>query len=113
MMEILKEREERLHEFFNLPAGTKMLNDDAELPEITPEIEEHLKQFNIEWHIIPAENALPRDEELHRRRFYPTHKGETRPHEYQKTSSYKAIFNGHRKHQGRILGIETTMKPRY
>jgi hypothetical protein len=114
MTEILKQREEKIREFFNLQTGAvRLLRDGVVLPEITPEIDVHLKRFNIEWHIIPAEDAMPLDEEVYRNSFYATRKGETRPHVYQKTSSYRAIINGHRRHQGRIIGVETTMKPRY
>jgi hypothetical protein len=113
MTDIIKERKEKIRDFFKLPEDVKLLQDEADLPKTTPPMDAHLKRFNIEWHIIPAENSLTSDESVYRQRFYPMHKGENRAHEYQKTISYQAIISGHRKHQGHILGIETTIKPRY
>lgn len=111
--EILKEREEKIRKFFDLEADAQLLNTETELPKLTPEQQRFLERFNIEWHIIPAENSIPADEGLYRQLFYPMRKIGTHSNEYQKTSSYHAIYNGHRKHKGRILGIETTVKPRY
>lgn len=113
MLEVLREREEKIRRFFNLESGVNLLKENALLPELTPEIEAHLRRFNIEWHIIPAENTIPSDEATYRRLFYPLHKGEARWHEQHWVSSYRAIQNGHRKHKGCVLGIETTVKPKY
>lgn len=113
MREILQKREEKIREFLNLQAGAKLLNENLELPQISPAIEEHLQKFNLEWHVIPTQGSIPLDEDAYGQRFYAMYKGEAKQSEYQKTSSYRAISNGHRQHQGRVVAIETTMKPRY
>ncbi len=73
----------------------------------------HLARFNIEWHIIPAERAVEIDTDEYRARLYSMIKRKLKPHEYQKTSHYRALMHGHQRHQGRIVGVETTPKPRY
>ncbi len=56
---------------------------------------------------------MPIMNENYGKQMYPLIKREVNPNEYKKTSSYRAILSGHQRHQGKIVGIETTMKPRY
>jgi hypothetical protein len=53
------------------------------------------------------------EDDSYRERLYPTVRIDPQRYDYRKTSSYRAVLNGHRQHQGRIIAIETTMKPRY
>lgn len=100
MHEWIIERENKLREFFALDANVDLISrETAASFEVSPRIAGHLKKFNIEWHIIPSADAVPIDTDDYR--------------EYRKTSAYQAIMNGHERHQGKIIGVETTPKPRY
>ena len=106
-------REQKLREFFEIaPEVEFVLPETKESFDIPENISRHLKNFNIEWHIIPSEEKISIEDDYYRNRFYPSLKRET-PAEYKKTSSYRAVIEGHRRHQGKILGVETTAKPKY
>lgn len=114
MIEWIKDREEKLREFFELADETQLVEPEAvEAFEVSEAIARHLAYFNIEWHIIPSESAVSLKDESHRPKLYPMIKRNLNPNEYRKTSSYRAVISGHQRHQGKIVGIETTMKPRY
>lgn len=108
----MEDRVNRLRETFNLAPDAKLIAPEAVEPELPREAVEQLAFFNIEWHIIPSADAVPLDEE-YMRRFYPMAQrgfAEAREH----AESYRdALINGHRKHQGQIIGVEATQKPRY
>ena len=108
----LEERTNRLREAFKLKADAQLLaTDGAELEQLS-RLSEPLTFFNIEWHIIPAEEVVPLDD-AYLSRFYPmAPRGFKEPRDH--AASYRdSIVNGHRKHQGRIIGVESTQKPRY
>ena len=110
----MKGRESRLREFFALTPETTLIAPEVTAAFDVPEpIAEHLARFNIEWHIIPSEAAVHIDTDDYRARLYPMLKYDLTGYEYRKTSSYQAIMSGHRRHQGRIIGVETTTKPSY
>ena len=114
MVEWIKEREGRLREFFELAPETPLVEpEEVESFQISEKIARHLAYFNIEWHIIPSEQSIPIMNENYGKQMYPMIKRQVNPNEYKKTSSYRAILSGHQRHQGKIVGIETTMKPRY
>lgn len=114
MNDWITNREQKLREFFELESSTELIspseNDSFELPKKTAE---HLERFNLEWHIIPAETAVSIEDAEYRTRLYSMLKREMKPIEYKKTSSYRAVIDGHRRHQGRIIAVETTAKPKY
>ena len=89
-----------------------LLASGIDPPEISPHVAEQLGHFNIEWHVIPSADAVPLDA-AYFARFYPkAPRGfdDLRDH----SLSYRdVIINGHKRHQGRICGVETTQKPRY
>src|SRR6185503_3931856 len=109
----MKEREKRLREFFGLAPDVELIPRENVRLEISSRVAEHLTQFNLEWHIVPEEKAVPIDDDPYRVRLYPMLKLDPKQRDYKKKSSYKAIINGHRNHQGRLIGVETTPKPRY
>lgn len=114
MNEWIAEREKSLREFFELDEKAELISrETAEAFDVPANVTEHLRKFNIEWHIIPPAGILHIDTEEYRRRLYPTTKFDASNREYQKTSSYRAIIEGHRRHQGKIIGVETTIKPKY
>ena len=114
MKDWIKDRETKLREFFELDSETEIVSPEAvESFEVSERIARHLEYFNIEWHIIPSEESVSVKNESYGKRLYPMIKREVNPNEYKKTSSYRAIISGHGRHQGKIVGIETTMKPKY
>ena len=114
MKDWINDREQKLREFFELMPSIELISTEAvDAVDVPENIAEHLRQFNLEWHIIPSEAAVSVEDESYRERLYPMFKGELKPTEYKKTSSYRAVIDGHRRHQGRIIGVETTAKPKY
>ncbi|HZH90928.1 MAG TPA: hypothetical protein VEX70_09980 [Pyrinomonadaceae bacterium] len=108
-----EDRTERLREFFALERGRELVAPDAPAKfELSPEVSEGLRHFNIEWHIIPAAEAVPFDDK-YLARLYPT-----APRDFAKTREHghnyrEQLLRGHARHQGRVVGVETTPKPRY
>ena len=112
MDEWLNERARRLREFFGLGEGLQLAATGGVPPLPDPAIAQGLAHFNIEWQLIPAAEAVPLDD-AYMARLYPLAPRDfTRPHE--RGPSYRdRLSEGHRQHQGRVLGVETTIKPRY
>ncbi len=110
----ITDRESKLREFFELDSSTEIVSpsavDSFDIPE---NITEHLERFNLEWHIIPSEAAVSVEDESYRKRLYSMFKRQLPPIEHKKISSYRAVIDGHRRHQGRIIAVETTAKPKY
>ncbi len=103
-----------MREFFELGEETEIVSpEETEAFDVSENVARHLDYFNIEWHVIPSEEAVSAADESYGRRLYPLIKRPVNPNEYKKTSSYRSILSGHQRHQGRIIGIETTMKPKY
>jgi len=107
-----EERAGRLREFFGLAADAELLAQGARGFEPPPESAGGLSHFQIEWHVIPSAEAVPLDE-AYAARLYPAASREfTRPREHDGTYR-EQLFRGHARHQGRVVGVETTLKPRY
>lgn len=114
MNEWITQREQKLRDFFGLNSTAALLTPAAvEDFNVSSEIAAHLAQFNLEWHIIPAEHAVSIETDAYRTQLYPMVRHDSHTHDYRKTNSYRAVINGHSRHQGRILAVETTRKPRY
>lgn len=114
MQNWIEKRKNRLREFFEFKEETELFADAPPAPlDIAPKVADHLRRHNIEWHVIPSGKAVHIDTDEYRRRLYPTLRFDTTNRDYQKTESYRAIMDGHQKHQGRIVGVETTIKPKY
>jgi len=110
----IDERQIKLREFFEIDSQTELISREAvEQFNVSPNIAEHLQKYNIEWHVIPSAAPVSIDTEDYRARLYPMLKFDASNRDYQKTSSYRAIMSGHERHQGHIIGIETTVKPKY
>src|SRR5437868_974449 len=108
----LEERAGRLREELRLAPDAKLLAPEATEPELTQVMSEHLARFNIEWHIIPSNEVAPLDDEYITRFYRMAPRGFAQPREH--APSYRdALIKGHRKHQGQVVGVETTQKPRY
>lgn len=105
-------RAARLQEFFGLAPDAELFAPEAKGFEVPPEAAGALSHFHIEWHVIPSADAVPLND-AYIERLYPAASREfTRPREHG--GSYREqLFRGHARHQGRVVGVETTQKPRY
>lgn len=112
MLNELHENETTLRRFFNLAPETSLLRPDALQPDVPPAIAAHLASFNMEWHIIPSVDAVPFDDN-YVERFYPSRSRDFVRPDYHGEILLEALRISHRRHQGLILGIESTPKPRY
>jgi hypothetical protein len=107
-------RQNKAREFFGLAAESELISPETiKSFSVAPNVAAHLQKFNIEWHVIPSAAAVPIDTDDYRARLYPMLKFDASNRDYQKTSSYRAIMDGHERHQNRIIGVETTQKPKY
>jgi hypothetical protein len=112
MHEWMEDRLARLRRFFDLAPDAVLLKDRNALPEIPAPVQEHLARFNIEWHVIPDADAVPFDE-AYARTLYPMCARDFAAARAHAVSCREALTAGHARHQGRIVGVETTRKPRY
>ena len=113
MKDWITDRESKLREFFELDSSTEIVSPaEADSFDVSENIREHLERFNLEWHIIPSEAAVSIEDATYRKRLYAQLKRELPPVEHKKMSSYRAVIDGHRRHQGRIIAVETTAKPK-
>ncbi len=109
MADWLAERGARLREFFDLKQDAASLAPDAERFEAATE---GLRHFNIEWHIVPTAGAVPLDN-AYFARLYP-HAARDFARVREHGPSYRErLTAGHERLQGRVVGVETTPKPRY
>ena len=106
-----EERAERLRDFFGLAADAKLLAPEARQFE-PPEASGGLSHFHIEWHLVPSAEALPLDD-AYAARLYPNASREFTRGREDGGSYREQLFEGHARHQGHVVGIETTQKPRY
>ena len=112
MTEWTRERAKKLRAFFELGEDAELIADDTAKIDLQPEMAEGLSHFNIEWHLIPSAEVVPLDD-TYLGRLYPL-----APRDFAKAHengpSYRdRLIEGHRRLQGRIVGVETTRKPRY
>lgn len=112
MLPDLHEQETKLREVFGLSAEVSLLSPSFPLPDVPLAIADHLKHFNIEWFMIPAAEAIPFDN-AYVAQLYPHRARDFAQPDYHGYSLYEGLATGHRKHQGRVIGVETTQKPRY
>lgn len=110
--EWMEEREGKLRDFFGLAPERELLPREATIPELSPAMAERLAQYQLEWHIIPSAEAVPFDD-AYAARLYPKCARNFAEPTYSAVSCREALATGHRRHQGRVLGVETTRKPRY
>ncbi len=108
----LEERKRKLAEFFELGEGGATAADDGTALELSSRAAEGLSHFNIEWHVMPTAEALPLDDSYFAR-LYP-HASRDFAKSHAHGASYRErLVAGHRQHQGRLIGVETTSKPGY
>jgi hypothetical protein len=111
-MSVLDERIQRLGEFLNSGPRKVSLRSPAPQFEVSEEVVQGLANFNIEWHFIPSAAELPLDE-VYMETFYPAAPVDFNIEREHGLAYREHIVEGHRRHQGRIVGVENTQKPRY
>src|SRR4051812_13980982 len=109
MIDVLEEKAGKLREAFKLDRDARLLASETKAPELSAQVVEQLKPFNIEWHVIPSAEAVPMDD-AYLKRFYPmVTRAFTAPREHG--PSYRDVLvKGHKKHQGQVIGVEATQK---
>jgi hypothetical protein len=112
MQNYLEERARKVRDFFGLAPDAALIQDQNILTDISPLVAGHLARFNIEWHIIPDADAVPFDE-AYARRLYPMCARDFARAKLHAASCSESLITGHRRHQGRILGVEASRKPVY
>ncbi len=97
-----------------MKTGAGLLAEDAISPDITPQMAEHLARFNIEWHVIPSTTVVPFNN-IYVERLYPKRARDFAfSHQHQGGVSLRdSLTAAHHRHQGKIIGVETTVKPDY
>ena len=111
-MSAVDERIKTLREFFGCAQNKETIASEAAKFDLSAEVTQGLERFNIEWHTIPSAEEVPLDD-AYMTRLYP---GAPRDfsNEREHGPAYREhIIKGHRQHQGRVVGVETTQKPRY
>src|ERR1700754_3508162 len=112
MHEWMEDRLSRLRQFFNLPPDAVLLKNQNAVSDIAAPLQQQLTRCNIEWHIIPDADAVPFDK-TYVKQLYPMCARNLATNNAHSTRCLEALISGHARHQGRILGIETTQKPGY
>jgi hypothetical protein len=110
-MSIFDERLGKLQEFFGLGPNGKTIAVPEQF-NLSPEVTQGLADFNIEWHLIPSAEAVPLDD-AYMARLYPSAPRNFNEEREQGSSYREEIIKGHQRHQGFVIGVETTQKPRY
>ncbi|HEX8186204.1 MAG TPA: hypothetical protein VF747_15680 [Blastocatellia bacterium] len=112
MQNDLEERARKVREFFGLAQDTTLAAPENIMADIPAPVAGHLARFNIEWHIIPDADAVPFDD-AYIRRMYAMCARSFASAKAHAASCRDALIEGHRRHQGRVLGVEATRKPVY
>jgi hypothetical protein len=110
---LLAESIKRQRDFFGLGAGAQLAAREDVKFEPRPEMIEGLAHFNIEWHFIPPADVLPLDDAYMERLYPMAPRDFTKPREHGAPSYRDQLIKGHERHQGYVVGVETTAKPRY
>ena len=108
----MDERAKRLRDFFELGADASLIKEEAAKFEPSPLAAEGLSHFNIEWHVVPSAEAVPLDD-AYRARLYPMASRDFKRAREYGPSYLDLLIKGHSQHQGQLIGVETTAKPRY
>jgi hypothetical protein len=108
-----QEKESRLRDFFGLSTQIDMLDAGCRVPGMSEETIDNLTRFNMEWHIIPSAGVVAFDDR-YIERLYPMRSRDFGRATHLSAKSYQsALSAGHRRHQGQVIAVEATRKPRY
>src|SRR5258708_16946249 len=90
--------------FFGVTDGASLRRPDVEALNWSATIAAHVRDFNLEWHIIPASTAVPFDEQ-YCRRMYGTAPAGFDVRDPRGCSTRELLVAGHRRHQGRVVAV--------
>jgi hypothetical protein len=108
----LKSRQAALRAHFGLPSDAELVDPGFAVPSLSAEQEDHFRSFNLEWHVIPSAQSLPFDDRYFARMYPHPPSGLTEAVGIH-VAVRDQLIGFHRPQQGRILAVETTMKPAY
>jgi hypothetical protein len=108
----IEESAGRLREYFELKTDAELIAPDEAGFELTKEADAALAHFNIEWYVMPSAAAVPFDD-AYAARLYPMAPRDFTKEREHSPSYQEQLVKGHELHQGRVIGVETTAKPRY
>ena len=111
-MSLFEKRITRLREFFNRGQDKRTVASQPPQFELSEDVAHGLERFNVEWHVIPSAEDVPLDD-AYMARLYPAAPGDFNDPREHGPAYREHIIKGHQKHQGRVVGVETTQKPRY
>lgn len=111
-MSLFDDRMTTLREFFGRGKDQNTLASEPPKFELDEEVARGLARFNIEWHFIPSADELPLDD-AYMARLYAGAPGDFNDRREHGLTYREHIIKGHQRHQGEIVGVETTQKPRY
>ena len=111
-MSLFDERNRRLREFFGSEQIKETTASETKEFDLTAEVVQGLTRFNIEWYVIPSAEEVPLDD-AYMARLYPEAPRDFSNEREHGPAYREHIIQGHRQHQGRVVGLETTQKPRY
>ncbi len=80
--------------------------------DLSDEVAQGLAEFNVEWHVIPSAEEVPLDDD-YMARLYPSAPADFNDRREHRPAYRDHLTQGHRQHQGQLVGVETTQKPRY
>jgi hypothetical protein len=111
-MSLLNERRRTLREFFGGGQNKEMIAWQEAKFDLSSDVVQGLARFNIEWHIIPSAEEVPLDD-AYMARLYPAAPRDFSNEREHGPAYREHIIKGHQQHQGSVVGVETTQKPRY
>lgn len=112
MIDEVEQRQTKLRQFFELGPNTELIDWDVAKFDVGLGMAEALAHYNIEWYVVPSAEVVSVDDS-YLARFYPMALRDFTREREQGPSYRDQIVKGHRKDQGRIIGVEATPKPRY
>ncbi len=111
-MSVFEERTRKLQEFFGIDQTGETRGSQASEFDLSNEVVQGLQRFNIEWYAIPSASEVPLDD-AYMQRLYPAAPRDFNNEREHGPAYRDHITKGHGQHQGRLVGVETTQKPRY
>jgi hypothetical protein len=108
----LEEKKRKLREFFELDANSELLAGAGQEFDLAPAAVHSLRRFNIDWYVVPSAETLPLDDAYFKLVYPLARRDFATPGEHG-VSYRERLVVGHRAHQGRVIGVEQTTKPRY
>jgi len=108
----LDARAQTIRDTFGLGSRDEFLAAPLGRLDISDDVRQRLRAFNIEWHVIPPSSLVPFDES-YLARMYPLRSRDFHEPPYERLSVHEILTSAHRRIQGTIVGVESTQKPMY